>query len=80
DKLTQKGDELKAMEKVMEVLRVENEKLISKKDNSLQEVSGELKRNSKGTFGIEFALNNEEFIRECEFPISFNLVNRKIKL
>jgi len=44
EKLTQKDDKLKEMEKAMEVLRADNEKLVNKKENSLREASGELKR------------------------------------
>jgi hypothetical protein len=44
NKLTQKDDKLKVLEKAIEALRVGSEKAISQKENSLQEKSGELRR------------------------------------
>ncbi|CAG8660371.1 13911_t:CDS:2 [Ambispora leptoticha] len=44
DKLIKKDDRLKELEKEMEALRVDKEKVISQKENSLQEASGELER------------------------------------
>ncbi|CAG8679378.1 4051_t:CDS:10, partial [Cetraspora pellucida] len=65
NKLTQKDDKLKELEKAMDALRVGSEKVISQKENSLKETSGELKRKEQEIK----ELKNERFRTQEELLI-----------
>ncbi|CAG8499557.1 2684_t:CDS:10, partial [Racocetra persica] len=65
NKLTQKDDKLKELEKAMDALRVGSEKVISQKENSLKETSGELKRKEQKIKELQ----NERFRTQEELLI-----------